>query len=86
LQLRAQFWTIHACAAPEHWPCADHVGHVVCESAPQLLVADGGITVGVAVAMKTGAAVRGGVTAVAQAGLQLRAQFWTIHACAAPVH
>ena len=38
------------------------------------------------VAMKAGAAVRGGVTAGAHDGLQLRAQFNSIHACAAPVH
>ncbi len=40
------------------------------ESVPQLLVAGGGMTLGVA--MTTGAAVRGGVTTGAHDGLQLR--------------
>ncbi len=74
LQLRAQFSTIHACAAPVHWPCADHVGHVACESVPeQDTVAGRGAAVA---AMKTGAAVG----AAAAAEQQLRAQFDSIHA------
>jgi hypothetical protein len=85
-QLPAQFENIHACAAPVHRPCAAHVVHIACESAPepeQRVVA--------ATETRTGADVRGVATAmgagvVAHDGLQLRAQFASIHACAAPLH
>jgi tetratricopeptide (TPR) repeat protein len=79
-KLRAQFEAIHACAAPVHWPCAAHVGHVACESVPeQATVAGRGAAVA---AMKTGAAV-GGAAAAEQ---QLRAQFDSIHAREELVH
>ena len=87
---RAQFCSIHTRASPLHCPCDAQVAHVACVSVPQLRVVVGGGTAG----LRTGAAVVGGIhTGAAVAGviaalgdephegLQLRAQFWSIHAC-----
>jgi hypothetical protein len=64
-------------------PYDDAEPEAVVPPAPETGTGTGGV------GAKTGAAVRGAVGTtgvVAHAGLQLRAQFEAIHACAAPVH
>ena len=71
---RAQFCSMYTRELLLHSPCAAHALHEACKSLPQL--------VGVAVVAATVLTVE----LDEQAGLQLRAQFWSIHACDWPVH
>jgi hypothetical protein len=69
LQLRAQFDSIHACDAPVHCPCDAHVGHVACESVPQVVAAgSGGMTTRVGTGRDGTTVAAGRTTSVGYAG------------------